>query len=263
MLNILKNSIVIIILITVFSCGQSKEETVNKISDTVTNSALIKTQENTAKVFFKSSGTSPNWKLLLRENEIQFSLGAETFNFPLSHFNQAADSNIKIYSALTKTSHIRVKIAMQACKDLENNTHPYTVSIDFKQNSETNFTAYQGCGEYITDYRLHDIWVLETIANDVVNAKQFTKELPNIEINAKANAFLGYAGCNTINGSIFSEQSKIRFTKIVTTKKMCPTLDNETKFIKALERSTQFKIENNRLYLSNPDGNTLTLKKVD
>ncbi|WP_299780192.1 META domain-containing protein [uncultured Formosa sp.] len=261
-MNLLKNSIVFIILITVFSCAQSKKETVNT-SDTVINSSSIKIQTNNSKVFFEGTGTTPDWNVILRENEIQFSLKDHVFHFPLPHVNNAADANIKIYSSLTKSAHIRIKIAMQDCPDANAKIHPYAVSIDFKQASDTDFTSYKGCGEYVTDYRLHDIWVLETMANDTVSVDQFTKELPNIEINAKANSFLGYAGCNTMNGSIFSEQSKIRFTNIVITKKMCLPTNKEALFLKALEHSTQFKIENNRLYLSNPDENTLTFKKVD
>ncbi|PNW27402.1 META domain-containing protein [Formosa algae] len=216
--------------------------------------------------FFKASGLTNNWILELTEDIITFSIKTEDykdFTFPLSQPALAADANIKVYTSKTEMADINIKIAMEDCADADAKTNPYTVSIDFKETGDSKTIAYQGCGEYITDYRLHDIWVLETIANDTVKVDQFVKELPNLEINSSTNTFMGYAGCNTMNGTIFSEQSKIRFTKIVTTRKMCVQANNEAQFIKALERSTQFKIENNRLYLSNPDDATLTFKKVD
>ena len=271
-MNLLKTSFVFFILVTIFSCRQSKKEGLNansevsSLTDTILKSASIEAPKHYVSPFFKGTGSTPDWELQLTENTIQFKLktvDSEVYNFPLPEPILAADANVKMYKAETEAAHIKLQISMGDCIDSDSKTHPYAISIDFKQNTKTDFTSYKGCGEYITDIRLHDIWVLESINDDMVSPEQFGKELPNIEIYAKDNRFLGYAGCNTMSGTVFSEQSKIRFTQIVTTRKMCASTNNEALFLKALERSTQFKVENLRLYLSNPDGNTLTFKKVD
>ena len=46
-----------------------------------------------------------------------------------------------------------------------------------------------------------------------------------------------------MRGSIFSEQSKIRFKQIITTRKMCPPTNKEAQFIKVLERNTRYKLK--------------------
>ncbi|MFB9054900.1 META domain-containing protein [Formosa undariae] len=268
-MTFLKNSLAFLLLVTFFSCGQSKKESVNStlaVNDSTDNAiktAINKAPRSNATPFFKSLGTTPNWELLLTQDAIQFSLQDEDFSFPLPNPILAADANVKMYRTETESAQIKIQISMTECTDSESKPHPYTVSIDFKKNTDVDFTALKGCGDYITDYRLHDIWVLESINDEKVTRDQFTKELPNLEINSSENSFMGYAGCNTMRGSIFSEQSKIRFKQIITTRKMCLPTNKEVQFIKELERSTQFKIENLRLYLSNPDGNTLTFKKVD
>ncbi|WP_434036734.1 META domain-containing protein [Formosa sp. 4Alg 33] len=264
-----KNSFVLIIFVSLFSCGQSKKETVKpgstatKPTTKVVNTVATNTPNRNSRLFFKSSGAHPDWNLQLTQDSIKFSLNAEDHKFSLPEAILAADANVKMYRSETESAQIKIQISMNPCTDSDSKTQPYTVSIDFKQNTETDFKSLKGCGEYITDYRLHDIWVLESIKDETVSTEQFTKELPNLEINISENSFMGYAGCNTMRGSIFSEQSKIRFKEIIATRKMCPPTNKEAQFIKELERSTQFKIENRRLYLSNPDGNTLTFKKVD
>ncbi|MDW5288853.1 META domain-containing protein [Formosa sp. PL04] len=271
-MHFLKISLVFIILITAFSCEELKNNAVNttstvtKSADSIVELSSTEVTKNNSIAFFKGTGSNTDWDLQLTASTIQFKLKTEdskVYTFPLPEPILAADANVKMYKVETEAATIKIQIAMGDCIDSNSKTHPYAISIDFKPNTDTDFTSFKGCGEYITDYRLHDIWVLESINDNKVSPEQFSKELPNIEIYAKDNRFLGYAGCNTMSGSIFSEQSKIRFTQIVTTRKMCASPNNEALFLKALERSTQFKVENLRLYLSNPDGNTLTFKKVD
>lgn len=260
----------ILIAINVMSCQNKKKEHVNpKKTETVktdTKSDVVPKKEISNKnhtLFF--TGEGENWNLKLNDSILLFSSEIEGFEsvvFPIPKPILAADANVKLYRAETERAFIKATISMGNC-DISNKTLPYSVTIEIKQNKDSDFKNLKGCGAYITDYRLHDIWVLETLKEEQISADQFTKELPNLEINTTDNSFMGYAGCNTMRGNIFSEQSKIRFTKIITTRKLCAPTNKEAEFLKALESSTQFKIENNRLYLSNPDQNTLTFKKVD
>jgi heat shock protein HslJ len=110
---------------------------------------------------------------------------------------------------------------------------------------------------------LHDIWVLEKLNGKTVSASDFMKELPNLEINSATNNFLGFAGCNRMNGTIFFERGLLRFTNIITTRMACPGNNKESEFLKALQSTTSYKVENMRLILTNPSGEKLVCKKVD
>ena len=96
-----------------------------------------------------------------------------------------------------------------------------------------------------------------------VSENNFQKSLPMLEINSAENTFMGFAGCNQMNGKLFSEKSLLRFTNISTTKMMCPQGNKESEFLAALRSSTTYFIENNRLQLSNIDGLLLVFKKID
>jgi heat shock protein HslJ len=96
-----------------------------------------------------------------------------------------------------------------------------------------------------------------------VSSADFSKELPRVEIYANTNTFLGFAGCNQMNGAILFEKGLLRFSNIATTRMLCEPQNKENEFLKALQSTTTYKLENNRLWLSNPSGMQLVLRKVD
>ncbi|MFH6962621.1 META domain-containing protein [Flavobacterium plurextorum] len=140
---------------------------------------------------------------------------------------------------------------------------PYKVSVEIKNNTELQTQKIGGCGKYNTDYRLHDIWVLEELNGYKVFTSDFQKEMPRIEINSTENRFSGYGGCNAISGQIFYEKGILRFTRVLSTLMACPQGNKESEFTKALQSTTTYSIENNRLTLSNPSAKLLVFRKVD
>lgn len=66
-----------------------------------------------------------------------------------------------------------------------------------------------------------------------------------------------------MNGTIFFERGLLRFTNIITTRMACPRNNKESEFLKALQNTITYKVENMKLMLSNPSGEKLVFKKVD
>lgn len=112
------------------------------------------------------------------------------------------------------------------------------------------------------DYRLNDIWVLESINNSPAESKNYMKGLPRIEINLNEMRFSGNGGCNSINGKVETSGDKIKFGPVASTRMMCPG-NFETDFLNALNNSDSFTIENNRLSLISDGKILVVFKKVD
>jgi len=112
------------------------------------------------------------------------------------------------------------------------------------------------------DIKLHDIWALESI-----NGEEFFKDEqiinhPVIEIYLKEERVHGNAGCNTINGKVNVDGSKVTFSKIITTEMACP--DNiEQRFLAALQSVDNYKIEKLRLFLYEDEAVRLVFRKID
>lgn len=214
-------------------------------------------------VYFKAYGSNPQWTLEISEQNIQLITEEETLTFPYNEPHRAMDANVKMYKTSSKSGEISIQTLHNECiNETTGDVLPYQVSINYK-DSENKTIGFNGCGQYITDYRLYDIWVLEKMNQQMISKEDFTEELPMLEINSLNNKFMGFAGCNSMNGNIFFEKGLLRFTDIATTRMMCGPNNKEADFLKDLRSSTTYHIGNNRLTLSNPNGELLVFKKVD
>jgi len=223
-------------------------------------------KENLEKgIYFRGNGNEPEWNLKIADKIIEFTSllpGFEKLTGNHVEPIHAMDANVKMYRVTADTVTMIIQIMQQECTNtMSGLKSAYSVRIEMLKDSKSTF--FNGCGNYITDSRLHDIWVLEELNGKKVSLADFGKEIPNLEINSSTNKFMGFAGCNRMNGTIFFEKELLRFSNIITTRMTCVNNNKETEFLKALQSTTNYKVENLKLILSNPEGNKLIFKKVD
>lgn len=257
----------------IFACKPKEKEdksTVEEKDSTTVESAATEvatTEVSPTEVYYKGVGTEPFWWLKISDGAIEFTSlveGYESFITPHTEPILAADANVKMYSIQTESVSLRIEIVQGDCSDgMSDRKFNYSTSVEIRRGKDTESKVFEGCGEYVADYRLNDIWVLEEMEGQQITPSDFENELPRVEINTSANRFVGFAGCNEMKGTLFSEKSRLRFTRVATTKMMCPDSTNEAAFLQDLQSVTQFDIKDNRLYLFNPSGLLLVFKKVD
>lgn len=217
--------------------------------------------------YFKSIGQNPFWSLEIAEDEIRFKEIESGKEWVSAHVEpiRAEDSNIKLYRLNTLTGEMLVNIKSKNCSSgLSDLMVDYQVDIEIKDsNLEDGKRYYSGCGNYVIDYRLFDVWYLEELDGKKVSSVDFAKEIPSIVINSAEKIFSGYGGCNRISGTIFQERELLRFTNVLATQMACEESNKENKFIQSLQSSTAYKIKNNRLYLIHSDKIKMIFKKMD
>ena len=217
-------------------------------------------------IYFRAMGNEPEWSLKISSKQIEFtSLFPDFKSFTAPHIDpiRAMDANVKTYRLTTSSVTAFITIEQQKCANtMSGQELPYTVRVEMTNNSNISKT-FSGCGYYVIDARLHDIWVLEKMNGENVSLNKFAKQLPYIEINSTDGTFIGYAGCNRMNGKLFFEKGLLRFTNITTTEMACDSKNRESELLHSLESSTAYQISNMRLTLTNPSGIELVFKKVD
>lgn len=250
-----------------FSLITSCKPTSVTVSDTKETNSASQTQEADMTIYFKATGNEPFWGITLGQEQTIFTSlipGKEKIIFSSSEPIKAMDANVKMYKLSNEKTTATVTIQHLDCQDsMSGVISPYKVSVEIKDNSELETNKLEGCGKYITDYRLHDIWVLEELNGYKVFITDYQKELPRIEIHARENRFMGFGGCNSITGTIFYEKDVLKFTKVISTLMACTPGNKEGEFTKALQNVTTYSIGDNRLTLSNPSGKLLVFRKVD
>ncbi|AZJ33670.1 Heat shock protein HslJ [Tenacibaculum mesophilum] len=267
----MKNLIPILLsaCLVISACSNKKEKKTSEEKTVTTTDSVSKTPTATKNTitdaYFKGHGVEPFWSVTISDKMITFKTPTDSISTPHIEPIYAQDSNVKLYTLHTELAALKIEIIQMECINaMSGKSFPYSVTLKYKKGKETEFTTLEGCGQYITNYRLHDIWALEELNGVKVNKDDFGKELPYIEINAAENSFMGTSGCNRIMGKLFSERNKTRFTNIASTEMLCAKgNEKEQEFTKALESTISYTIANNRLTLLNPDKTLLVFKKVD
>lgn len=267
-MNRLKSIVAIIILSLFFTnCKPKTAETKIQKTDTlvVQKPEMAKLSEAPSTYFFKANGTEPFWGIEISEDSIKFTTPEEKDDFSLSYEKpqKAMDSNVVLYRAKSDAINLEITIQQGKCSDgMSDKIYNYSVKVSLKRGDQKELLL-NGCGNYIIDYRLHDIWALEELEGKKINPEDFKKGVPNLEIYAEEARFSGLAGCNQMGGKLFSEKDLLRFTDIFTTEMMCENYETEKTLVKALQSTTKYELKNNKLYLLNPEGTKAVFRKVD
>lgn len=216
---------------------------------------------------FLATGNEPFWSIEIDfDKYMHFKIpGGIDITTPAVEGARAADADIMRYRAVTEKAELIVQIRRMECvNDMSGEKLACSVTIDVKANNENGYTTYKGCGRYLADSRLHDIWVLETINHNPVKATDFGKGLPQLEFNLTEKRIFGSTGCNNINTTIDVLGKKIHFGRIASTRMACPNMDFESGYLKKLENKTiPYQIKPGKLYLQVSPDSVFVYKKVD
>ncbi len=216
---------------------------------------------------FYAIGNNPSWTL-----DIDFEKNM-TFKYidGSSHITQATkspqttDVNATRYRAVTENSELLVAITEGQCKDNKTGEmFTSKVQIDAKKTTDKDYQHFEGCGNYIPDYRLNDIWAIQTIYQKEISLEGLTKGVPVIEFHLKENTIMGNTGCNNFNGTANYIGNKIEIGQLLNTLMACPDSNVEEYFLKILNGKTlTYKFDNGELKLYENKVEVMTLKHVD
>ena len=154
------------ILILSASCNIKKAEQKKKAEnvdsvpvDSTTMQMKNKMANNTINdVYFKANGTEPFWSLTISEKMIKLNIISDSILTPHTNPVYAQDRNIKRYTLQTESAGMNIEITQKECINAMSGIEsPYSVTVELKKGRDKKFTELEGCGHYITDYRLHDI----------------------------------------------------------------------------------------------------------
>jgi heat shock protein HslJ len=216
---------------------------------------------------FFAFGNQPSWKLELdMDNAFRFSEHeGYLINTPAVKGHKAMDTNVEFFHAITESAEIRITIS-------DENPHSkgseiltsYNVRIEAKYSAEKNFQTFEGCGFYPYDYRLQDIWILESMNTVNPDAEKLLKGLPVFEFYPSSQRASGHTGCNSFNSRIEVRGNQITFGPIISTKMSCPGIAIEQAIINRInQKAFRYRINDGKLTLDNANGDTITFRKID
>ena len=190
---------------------------------------------------FLARGNEPFWTLEIDiEKEIRFAeMDDIKLNTPAVEEKKGQDINDIIYSAKTKNGELIVTITRADCEDnMSGEKFNYKVNVKIKNAADNEFKSFEGCGNYLYDTRLHDIWVMEEMTGFKLKKIKLTKGLPTFEFYPNEMRFGGHTGCNSLSGNITVIGNKITFGNLMGTLMARPDMKLEQAVIKAINQKT-------------------------
>jgi len=224
--------------------------------------------KNQKGIDFYAVGNEPSWSLDIDfEEGFHFkNLDGVDFNATASKFVKAIDHDIIRYRSVTEAGEIIVQLNNTKCTDnMSGQPFEYRVTVDFKTSSETDFKTYKGCGNYVPDFRLYNIWVIKEVNGKQLNSMTFKEGMPNLELNTSDNTIMGFDGCNNFNGKMSSAHGTITIGMLMSTMKSC--LDNADISFQINNilsgKKISYKFEKGFLNFYKNNKKVLVLKNVD
>jgi len=131
-------------------------------------------------------------------------------------------------------------------------------SLAFGCKSTKHTKATASTTENTVEKKLQQTWVLENLNGKMVTEKDFST-LPKIVMNA--STFSGSTGCNAIKGNLLSKgEQQVQFLNLTSETKKCDA-KKEGEFLQLLRTNSGYSIKDNKLFLSNQFGLTMSFKK--
>ncbi len=223
----------------------------------------MKAKEENKAIGFKATGNEPFWHLEIdfANKKMKFkTMEGDSIVTPLPKLVKPQDIDAVSYRAQTESGALNVMIIRDECIDsMSGKKSGYKVRVNV-QMGDAEMKDYNGCGDYKGDYRLHDLWVLESMNGEQMDSKT---KAPNLEFNLVENKMYGFGGCNRINGSVETTHNSIKIGNAISTMMACPNLDMEKKFLDAIsDKELKFSFSEGKLTLKSSD-DTLVFKKID
>lgn len=217
---------------------------------------------------FYALGNEPSWSL-----DIDFEKGMwftsltdlSEMSTPPGREDKAQDADVTRYFAQTEAGTLIVTVLRGECTDaMSGEQFPFKTRVDVKRSSDNDYASFEGCGRYVMDSRLNDIWVLTLFADRQLEAWDFRKGLPVLEFHLNDNRVVGTTGCNQISGNVRIRGNKITIGQLATTRMACPNMAFEKEFLAAItNKSFQYSIDAGRLMLTGDNGMVMELRKTD
>lgn len=166
-----------------------------------------------AGIDFYAMDSSNVWTLAIDEDkEIRFTSQNKEMSFKVAAVEgrQPADLNATMYMLNTDKGTCTIRITPDTCINGKDERLPYTVKV-FIKNGDGAMQSFEGCGIYLNNPALNDIWALKyASAYSAGNELEKLPVNPYIELNLGTNRVYGNLGCGEIAGYLRAKGNKLR-----------------------------------------------------
>jgi len=218
---------------------------------------LIRANEETMKahqamyrkgLFFTALNSEGSWELQIsKTGKLSFlsSASGKTLSSAIRNQKQLMIFPDTMRIILPTSPRLNILLSKKTCL-LAGQSTDYTVTIAEDGNSN----MYTGCGFFLSDYRLNDIWVLESVNNRPIRKRKGEKNNITMQIHPGSGRVYGSSYCNSYHADIDIRYNSMIIGPVVSTRMHCSDAATEQYFFKLLSgKQYTYSIKRGKLYL--------------
>lgn len=266
---------ILLIIFLIVSCKKSLNEKTDlnklKVKDQVEKKQNTLSDHETKLynkgVNFYARGHEPSWSLYMDfESNFRFKAedGKEMY-VPSVQGDKAMDANVTRFYAEVEKGTLIISIQKEYCQgSMADKAFDFSVRVQLKYGIDKDFKEYSGCGDFLPDLSLHDIWVLEEVNGEPLSLRA-EQERPRFEFFSKKGEVSGHTGCNNFKTQFsISGYKEMSIKPARMNRKSCPDMTYEDMLTNhVFGRRLKYSKENLTLNLTGYDGSNFKFKKVD
>ena len=154
-IGIMKNIILLAWLSTAYlivSCSNATDKAVT--NDSVSKNSEEKKSETPSKdstIYFRATGTEPFWGLEISDQQIVLNLIEDSIVTANPEPTKTKDANTETYRVKTQNLTLSIQVLRKDCTNgMSGRVSPYTVTIEYKRETDAKEEELIGCGNYLT-----------------------------------------------------------------------------------------------------------------
>lgn len=246
----------LIVFLFCFSCSERK---VNKSEQVLEGQRKTRLPDSLNRKWKKgiditASGSQPvNWTLEADfDREILFLAndGHQLRLLPI--LDKSADGSQTTFNIKTGDSLLTIVMGNSACLNGRQNAASKSVSVLL---GKINYT---GCGQYLYNNQLNDVWLLDKINDVKISKSDYAKQIPSIDLRIDNGTVSGNDGCSNFSGMITVQGSRIAFSKIARGSSCEKTRVSDIFATHVFNNLVDYRLSNNTLVLYLSDDSKLS-----
>lgn len=217
-------------------------------------------------VTFYATGNEPFWNVAIKGGDsIRYTpMEGDPITAGMPQISRTQEANVIRYVAESESGVVDITIVQKICNDtMSDEKRPFNVTVRIKRPEDVDFTTLSGCGNYLADPRIHNIWAIIKLNGSELNPTDFPNGLPRLELFTREGRVLGFDGCNSFRGLFYVRDNAVYFGPMGSTLMACPNINIGAEIGKFLNSGAlSYHFEKNHLLLKHGE-NQITLRAID
>lgn len=217
-------------------------------------------------IIFAATGNEPFWSVeLTAKGQVFFKAmdGPEMQAQAKKDVARDEQAHNSRYTATQGSNILALSVIQKKCTDdMSGAMSNWSVEAVFTENGKEK--VFQGCGTYMGDYQLQNIWLLRHLDDENISSKDYPDGVPSLEFEMDEKRVSGFAGCNRYFGNFEMAGQFLLFQQMGSTRMACPaSKELESRFLKILSgQKLAYSVQGKSLRLSG-DGHTLVFEQSE